>query len=569
MEEVKVKTEKVDDVPLILHIESEMGIGKIINEVIKPHPNRKGLSIGAMIMVWLSYILSQSDHRMSEVESWAANQITMLKTLIPDEIEAKDFADDKLADGLRMLSEDENWEEIEKLLGQRLIRVYKLEKEAIRLDSTSCAVFHESEDKEIIKYGYSKDHRPDLAQFKVMLATLDPLGLPLITTVVGGNVADDGLYLPAIAKIQQVIGQGHQLYVGDSKMAAKETRAKIAKSLDYYLCPLPQTGKNPGILKQKLELLKSRQQKVKTIYEKQKGKKKVKVLALENQTQQTQQIKGNDYSWQERVIATYSPKLAIQLRRNLDERIAQAKKKLLALTPAPKKGTRQYTDLCLLQAASQEIVTQYRVSEFFSLEYKKDSYFVLNHPSEERLRYQLNLSVNTEIIAKERELLGWRLYCTNAPETYLSLEKAINTYRSSPSMEHNFSRLKGCPLGLRPLFIKREDHLTGLVRLLSLALKILTLAEFLVRQALFNSNESLPGLYSHSLSRKTSTPTAERLFKAFRGIFLSIIFLPGQTICHLSPLSALQSQIISLLRLPVSIYQLLISELQSSFLNSS
>ena len=183
--------------------------------------------------------------------------------------------------------------------------------------------------------------------------------------------------------------------------------------------------------------------------------------------------------------------------------------------------------------------------------------------------YQLNLSLNTEAIAKERELLGWRLYCTNAPQAYLPLEKAINIYRSSPTMEHNFSRLKGQPLGLRPLFIKREDHLTGLVRLLSLALKILTLAEFLVRQALLNSNESLPGLYSHSLSRKTSSPTAERLFKAFRGIFLSIIFLPDQTLCHLSPLSALQSQIISLLRLPVSIYQILISELQSFPPNSS
>jgi hypothetical protein len=51
MEKVKVETEKVDDVPLILHIESEMGIATIINEVIKPHPNRKGLSIGAMIIV--------------------------------------------------------------------------------------------------------------------------------------------------------------------------------------------------------------------------------------------------------------------------------------------------------------------------------------------------------------------------------------------------------------------------------------------------------------------------------------------------------------------------------------
>jgi len=77
----------------------------------------------------------------------------MLRTLVPDQIEVKDFADDKLADSLRLLSKEENWEQIERRLGQRLIRVYKLEIELIRLDSTSCAVYHDSEGKELIKYG--------------------------------------------------------------------------------------------------------------------------------------------------------------------------------------------------------------------------------------------------------------------------------------------------------------------------------------------------------------------------------------------------------------------------------
>ncbi|KAF0249716.1 MAG: hypothetical protein FD167_877, partial [bacterium] len=53
--------------------------------------------------------------------------------------------------------------------------------------------------------------------------------------------------------------------------------------------------------------------------------------------------------------------------------------------------------------------------------------------------------------------------------------------------------------------------------------------------------------------------------KAFRGIFLSIVFLPGKTAFHLSALSPLQSQIISLLGLPVSIYHVLISEIPFSF----
>lgn len=563
MEEIKIHIEKVDDVPLLIHLASSMGISTIIDEVIKPHGNREGLSVGMMIMVWLSYILSQSDHRMSEVQEWAASQIRMLKTIIPEEIEAKDFADDKLADGLRMLSEDEKWEQIEGLLSERIIRTYKLEKPAIRLDSTSCTVYHDTEGKELISYGYSKDHRPDLAQFKVMLATLDPMGLPLATMCIEGKDADDGLYIPTIEKIQRVLGKGGQLYVGDSKMAAKQTRAKIAKDGDYYLTSLPQTGTNPELLKEIFQQIKSKKQKAKTLYEE--GKKKVKALILEQIREEKVSLGVKEISWKERVIAIYSPTLAKQLRRNLDERIAKAEIELKALTPLPKKGTRQHKELYPLQSKAQEIIKRLRVANFFSLDYQQQSYFVRTDESEARLRYEISVILNTKVIAQERELLGWRLYVTNAPLALLSSEKALTLYRNPSSMENNFSRLKGQPLGLRPLFIKREDHLIGLVRLLSLALRLLTLAEFLVRQALAKSNASLPGLYSGNPTRRTHLPTAERLFKAFRGIFLSIIFLPEKTIYQLSPLSALQSQIISLLGLPVSIYDVLLSDIPFSF----
>ena len=52
--------------------------------------------------------------------------------------------------------------------------------------------------------GHSKDHRPDLPQVQVSMAVLDPLGLPLTTTVVARQTADDPLYLPETAKVRPV-----------------------------------------------------------------------------------------------------------------------------------------------------------------------------------------------------------------------------------------------------------------------------------------------------------------------------------------------------------------------------
>lgn len=411
--------------------------------------------------------------------------------------------------------------------------------------------------------GIAAYHRPDLAQFKVMLATLDPMGMAVATLVVEGNGSDDGLYIPTIDKVQKIVGKGEQLYVGDSKMAAKKIRARIEKDKDYYLCPLPEIGTNPELLEKIFEKVKNKKVKVNTLYKQ--DKRKILALAVEEVREQKITIGGKDQSWQERTIAVYSPKLAVGLRRNLDERIIKAKTQLLALTPSPKRGVRQAKELCLLQSQTQEIIKCYRVEPFLSLDYKQQTYFTSQHSSQSQLRYEINVNLNSDIIKKEREFLGWRLYATNAPSSLLSLQKAVSIYRNSSSIDHNFSRLKGQPLGLRPLFIKREDPLIGLVRLLSLALRLLTLTEFLVRQALHNSNESLSGLYSGNPNRKTSSPSAERLLKAFRGIFLSIVFLPGKTAFHLSALSPLQSQIISLLGLPVSIYHVLISDISFSF----
>jgi hypothetical protein len=118
----------------------------------------------------------------------------------------------------------------------------------VRLDSTSVSLYHDPEGSQLIRRGHSKDHRPDLAQLKVMLATLDPLGAPLVTQVVAGNRADDGLYLPAVDEARAVLGQTGLLYIGDSKMEALNTRAHIVAGGDYYLTPLSVKGSHAELL---------------------------------------------------------------------------------------------------------------------------------------------------------------------------------------------------------------------------------------------------------------------------------------------------------------------------------
>jgi transposase len=86
MAEVEIQTERVDDVPLLMEQQRKMGIPEILDKVIQPHGNRQGLSVGWLTTTWLSYILSQADHRLSEVETWAKGQIETLSALLPEPV---------------------------------------------------------------------------------------------------------------------------------------------------------------------------------------------------------------------------------------------------------------------------------------------------------------------------------------------------------------------------------------------------------------------------------------------------------------------------------------------------
>ena len=173
-------------------------------------------------------------------------------------------------------------------------------------------------------------------------------------------------------------------------------------------------------------------------------------------------------------------------------------------------------------------------------------------------RYQLtSVERNATVLAAHEQTLGWRVYVTNAPATELTWEEAVLAYRDEWLIERGFHRLKGAPLSLDPLFVKRDDQIVGLTNLLSIAVRLLTLVEFVVRRNLKQNQERLVGLLPQNPKKGIDNPTTERLLQAFRDITLTIVNLPGQRIRHVTSLNALQVCILELLGLSPAIYTVL------------
>lgn len=566
MSEVKVQTERVDDIPLLVKQQEEMGIAEIIDDIIPRHGNRQGLSVGEVTTGWLSYILSQSDHRLSVVEDWAANRLTTLSHLFPDIVGAKDFTDDRLGEVLINLSDDKVWQEVEDQLNRRCIQVYGLETETARIDSTTVSMHHNSEASEIIAHGHSKDHRPDLAQIKIMMVTLDPLSMPLVTQIVPGNRADDGLYIPAIEATQATLNKGGMLYVGDSKMEALATRAHCVATGDYYLHPLSLKGKQRDLLYQLVRQVSDDETVILTDIHgpksKEEGDAKLIAKAWETTRQLQMGVNEKQVDWDERLLVVYSPVLAQAGYRGLDKRLQAANDALLALTPPSGRGRRQWKDLPSLQAEAEAVLRHYRLADCLDVTYERQEterkirrYKDRPARVETAIRYQLSLKRNEAAIEEVRRFIGWRLFATNAPQTRLSIDGAVRVYRgSAPTIERLFARLKGRPLGLSPLFVRRDKAIVGLTRLLSLAMRVLTLVEFNVRRSLNHERETLAGLVPGNPKMATATPTTERLLRAFKEVTLSVIILEGREIRHLTPLSPIQNRILLLLKFPDSLY---------------
>ena len=560
-------TERIDDIPLLLEQMQRMGLPTLLDTHFPTHGNWTGLSLGWVSTIWLSSILSRGDHRMVHVEPWVAKRLWTLGVMTGQAVTRVDFTDDRLEVVLRRLSHDERWGAFESALNQHTVRVYGLPTHRVHVDSTSASAYATVSEGGLFQFGHSKDYRPDLPQVKVMQAVLDPLGMPLATDVVSGERADDPLYLPCIERVQASVGRRGLLYVGDCKMASRETRARLAASGDFYLCPLPQVQLATGEFDAALEAIGSGEHTLSSVVrEGPKGALELIAEGYEYPMAMSQQVGEQVHNWPERRLVVRSVRQAHAAEAALRARVAKALAQIEALNQRG-RGKKRFETVSALRQAVVAIIQRYGVDD---LVWFRLTPHVTSRPvrayREQPARVDHDQYATVEVCVDEATVeatvrrLGWRVYGTNQPVESLSLEQAVLAYRSEYQVERSLGRLKGRPLSLTPMYVQRDDHATGLIRLLSIALRVLTLLEFVGRRQLAAEGAKLAGLYAGNPRRETIRPTAERLLEAFEGITLTV-FVKGcqQTDRHITTLSPLQQRILEILGFPLDLYTRLCS----------
>jgi transposase len=566
--------ERVDDLPVLFGLLQQMHVQAILDAVIVPHGNWQGLSHGWVMMIWLIHILSEQNHCMEPVQEWVVKREVTLGRLSGQEVRGLDFSDDRLGLCLKELSKPEVWQAVEAQLGATLIRVYELRPEVVRLDTTVGTVGHNPAEHSLFKVGKAKSGLYE-TQFKLMLASLDPLGLAIAVDIEPGDVADDPLYVPSYRRVKQIIKEKGLLVVGDSKMSAIGTRAKIVEGKDYYLSPLAWLKNEPELLE---ELLRAWQQQGETatnIFLPQDrpeagGEPDPKLaIAYGFEVSRSQQavVEGQSLLWEERLLLIRSHSYTLTMQEGLHRRLDKAEAALKGLTPAKSRGKPQIKDEASLLSAIEQLEKKYRVEGLFLYSYQQEvkqhhirAYKDKPARTESQVRYQLTVGRHQVAIAEAEFNAGWRIYVSNAPTDRLSLTEAVLAYRDQYLEENIFRRLQGKFLSITPVYVQRDDHARGLFHLLSLGSRLLALGDYEAKQALVKegAEAELTGIYRGNPNRGTPQPTTERMLQVFEQINLLLIpsemSAQGQVLCFVTQLSPVQERILALLGLSTTLY---------------
>jgi len=477
-------TERVDDVAFLIGQMVKMGLPAVLDRHIPRHGTQRGRSWGWTAVMWLASIVTEGDHRKVSVETYLKGMKHTLSRLTAQVIEPLDLSDDRLSHLLKHLSTPASWHERERALNERSIEIDDLSQDVIRCDATTVSGAHEGTEGGLGQFGQRKDD-PTRPQIKVMMGSLDPLGMPLATDVLSGERADDGLDIPIIERLRTGLQTTGLLFVGDGKMSAVETRAYLARHQDFSLSPLPLTGTTAEAMDAWITAGVTQGEAGEFERRLRTNDRGQEVLAAEGYAcERTCCAPVGAAEWSERVVVVRSPMHANQQAAGLETRLSHAETQLAALTPSGGRGKRHITDEARLLEAIDLVLTAHRVEGLLSVTWAKQveqkTQYVgrgRGSVSREKRVIQHTRSHITHRARQQdkmtdlRQRFGWKALVTNAGQTRLSVPHAVLCYRNAYRVERLFNRLKS-RVHIAPLFVKLNEHIAGLTYLLTLGVRV-------------------------------------------------------------------------------------------------
>jgi transposase len=526
-----MRVERLDHLGIVAGICREIGLAEYLDQL--AGPSQQQVSVGTATMAMILNGLGFSNRRLYLVAQFFASK--PVEHLLGPGITAEMLHDDCLGRTLDWLYDHDATALFAGVARQARQR-FGVSARHVHVDTTSFAVsgdYDSEADAQAIAvtYGYSRDHRADLKQWMLTLATTQAGDVPLYCQALDGNASDKAHLLAAVeARAEQLRGEDQDgeeasIFVADSGLYSAENVARLATAGVRWISRVPDTSKQATAA---LEVAEDAWRQDGDLYwapapQAPPGERWVVVRTAQGE---------------ERARKT--------LRRQVETLRAQWEKALWHL------GNQRFACVPDAQAALAAQLKQrpawLQVESVLVMQPKhrrpgrprKDA-----PPDHVEWQILTTLSVDEAAVARQARRKAAFLVATNVLDSaQLSNYELIQTYKEQHSVERGFAFLKDPLFLASSVFVKKPERIVALSLVMVLCLLVYRLAEQRLREQLVATGQTVPT----QLKQPTDHPTMRWIFQCFEGVSLVTFPSPqGPPHRELANLEHLHQQIATLL----------------------
>jgi len=535
-QEVEYQTERLDHLGIVAGVCKEAGIAEWLDKL--AGENRRSVSVGTATVAMILNGLGFSNRQLYLVPQYFENK--PVEHLLGEGITADMLNDDTLGRTLDWIYEHDVTTLFAGLAFQARQR-FGIKADYLHVDTTSFSVSGEYAIKEegdpvpiAITYGYSRDHREDLKQWMLALATTHDGDVPIFLRPLDGNSSDKEHLSAAVKEVMS------------------QLREQLPQEQEQRIVIFDSGGYSEANMKSYNEA------KIRCI-----------TRVPETSTAAKTALEEEDEQWQPLCDGS-----ADSVTRTMD--LPQGKERWIIVRPHARllaakkhmekkvKKAQEKWEKKLWHLSVRSFSCEKDAEEAWKQAMKgKPSWLVATFTLRSEARYQNRgkpkqdtspdkiiwhlvptLSIDQQQVEVQIKKDACFIIATNMlDEQELSHEQVITLYKEQGGVERGFRFLKDPLFFASSVFVKKPERVVALSFIMVLSLLVYRLAEHLLRSRLAQTEETIP----NQVNKPTKRPTMRWIFQCFEGIDLLHIRIGSSFQTQVLGLQALHRQVLRLL----------------------
>src|SRR5713101_1610329 len=505
-QEVEYQTERLDHLGIVAGVCQEAGIAEWLDK--QAGETRRSVSVGKATVAMVLNGLGFSNRQLYLVPQYFENK--PVEHLLGEGITADMLNDDCLGRTLDWLYEHDVTTLFAGLALQARRR-FGIQAQHLHIDTTSFSVSGDYATKEeddpvplAITYGYSRDHREDLKQWMLALASTHDGDVPLFLQPLDGNSSDKFSLLAAVMAIQKHLREATaepSVYVADNGIYSESNMRQLNAAGVKWVSRVSETSTE-----------------AKTV--------------LQEGSQDWQRSEDGSIQWYRRVMTL----LQGSERWVIIRTPASQQRAHLTLQRQVSRAQASWERKCW-HLSNQHFACEADARAALERELKgKPMWLEVHHdfvahprhagkgrprkeasPATHQWQIVATVTVNQQRVEEEALRKACFIVGTNELESeVLSDQELVTTYKEQGGVERGFRFLKDPLFLASSVFVKKPERIIALSLIMVLCLLVYRLAEYRLRARLAETEQTIPD----QVQKPTARPTMRWVFQCFEGIEL-------------------------------------------------